>query len=107
MDITAIQDPSTLNIEVIFYQYQNEFNILDKEYPHISKLHIFGLEKRPIRIYHSYKIEGKNAINDIPQKSIMMNNETKALYVTDLKLPLETDQPYKIILETITRNESP
>jgi len=107
MDITAIQDPSTLNIEIIFYQYQNEFKILDDEYPHISKLHIFGLDKRPIRIYQSYKSEGRISVYDIPQKSILTNNETKALYVTDLKLALETEHPYKIIIETNTRNESP
>jgi hypothetical protein len=107
MDITAIQDPSTLNIEIIFYQYPGEFKILDGEYPFISKLQIFGLDKRPIRIYHSFKSEGKSAINDIPQKSIIMNSDTKAVYVSDLKLPLETDLPYKIILETTTGNENP
>jgi hypothetical protein len=99
MDVTALQDPVTLNIELIFYKFPYEFNILNGEYPQISKLHIFGLDQRPIRIFQSYKSEGKNSIIDMPQKSIVMNNDTKALYVTDLKLSLEPENTYKLIFE--------
>jgi hypothetical protein len=104
MDITVLEDPTTKNIEIIFYKYPSQFTIDVTEYPFISKLHIFGLEKRPLRIYQTFRSEGKNNIIDIPQKSITLNVETKALYITDLKLSLQLASAYKLILEN--RNEN-
>lgn len=99
MDVTALQDASSQNVEIIFYKFPYEFNIIDGEYPFISKLHIFGLDRKPTRIYQSLKIEGRNSISDIPSKSIVMDNDTNALYVTDLKLSLEPENTYKLIIE--------
>jgi len=104
MDITAIEDPTTKHIEIIFYKFPNLYILDVTEYPYISKIQIFGLEKRPLRIFQTIRSDGKNNIIDIPQKSITMNNETKALYITDLKLSMQPTSPYKLIIES--RNEN-
>jgi hypothetical protein len=95
MDVTVINDPATEKLEIIFYKFPYEFKIPEGEYPFISKLYIFGINKRPKRIYYTNKKEN----NDIPEKLVTMNNETKALYVSDLRLPLESESTYKLIVE--------
>lgn len=96
MDVTALLDTTSGDIEIIFYKYPGNINIPNGEYPLINKLNIFGLFKRPIRAYYTDKIVG---IQDINPDHLIYDDKSGALFIKDLGLPMNNDHIYKVILK--------
>lgn len=117
MDITVILNQDK-DLEIIFHSFKspyvksklffirfwiNYLNSDPQDYPYFSKLKIYGIYKKVLRIKKSQYIpnpktgDRENKINNI--NSFVIDEDSNALVIGKLSLPIEDQIDYKITIE--------
>jgi hypothetical protein len=99
MDINCLENTDNKGkvfIEIIFYKFNYQFKLKDEENDYINSVKIFGLNKPFKKIYLKSRPD-----EPIADTSLTFNDETSALTIEDLKLPLQPigSNIYKLIID--------
>ena len=76
----------------------NDFRIIKDEYPHVEKLHIFGVMQKPLRVFYQSR-KNSDTIKDFKPENIIYVKEKKVLYISSLGISLNDQDSYKIVIQ--------